>query len=117
MIIGAHTIVFAHDAEAARAFFRDVLGLRSVDAGGGWLIFQAPPSEIAVHPVAPTDPARHELYLVCDDVEATVRDLAGKGVQAGPVSDEGWGLMVSLDVPGLGALGLYQPRHPVAFAP
>lgn len=115
-IIGAHTIVYASDAEAARAFFRDVLGLDSVDAGGGWLIFRSPPAELAVHPTEPTTSGRHELYLMCDDVHATIEELRGKGVELdGEVSDQGWGLLTSVPVPGAGTIGLYQPRHPTAF--
>ena len=111
--VGAvHAIVYSRDAEATRAFFRDVLELDSVDAGGGWLIFALPPAELGVHP---TDgEPRHELYLMCDDVDATVAELRGKGVElARPVSDEGFGRVGYLDVPGIGALGLYEPRHPV----
>lgn len=115
MITGAHTIVYAEDAEAARAFLRDVLGLRHVDAGDGWLIFQAPPSELAVHPAGPTGSGKHEFYLMCDDLRATMADLAAKGVEfVGDVSDEGWGLLTRLRVPGAGEWGLYQPRHAVA---
>ena len=110
--IGAvHVTVFSSDAEATRAFFRDVLELDSVDAGGGWLIFALPPAELGVHP---TDgPPKHELYLVCEDVDATVAELDARGVGLSrPVSDEGFGRVAYLDVPGLGELGLYEPRHP-----
>jgi catechol 2,3-dioxygenase-like lactoylglutathione lyase family enzyme len=113
-ISGAHTIIFASDADAARAFFRDVLGFPYVDAGGGWLIFRAPPAEVAIHPTDEV-PAhgRHELYLMCDDLEATIADLRAKGAQVdGEVQDAGWGLLTSLTVPGAGRIGLYQPRHP-----
>jgi catechol 2,3-dioxygenase-like lactoylglutathione lyase family enzyme len=79
VINGAHTIVYADDAELARAFFRDVLGWPHVDDGGGWLIFQQPPSELGVHPVGPDAPAGHELFLLCDDVDATVAELRAKG--------------------------------------
>ena len=111
MLTGAHAILFAHDAEAARAFLSGTLNLRSVDAGGGWQIFTLPPAELAVHP---TDGApRHELYLTCDDIEATLAELEGKGVRVTqPVSDEGWGLLARVAVPGLGELGIYEPRHP-----
>ena len=111
MITGTHAIVFAQDAEAARAFFADVLDLRAVDAGGGWLIFALPPAELGVHP---TDgEPRHELYLMCDDVDATVTELRAKGVElARPVTDEGFGRVGYLAVPGIGELGLYEPRHP-----
>ena len=112
MITGVHAIVFAEDAEATRAFLRDVLELPSVDAGGGWLIFALPPAEIAAHPAQ--ESGRHELYLMCDDIEATVAELKAKGVEfVRDVSDEGFGLMTALRVPGGGELGLYQPRHPL----
>lgn len=112
MITGAHVIVYSSDAEADRAFFRDVLEYPNVDAGGGWLIFKLPPAEVAVHPSEAAGP--HELYLMCDDVTATVRRLADKGVRCGPVKDEGWGLLTSIALPGGGELGLYEPRHPKA---
>ncbi len=111
MIDGLHAIVFAHDAEAARAFFSDTLGLPSVDAGKGWLIVALPPAELAVHPTNGEE--RHELYLMCDDIAATVAELRGKGVVfTREVSDQGWGLLTALQVPGGGELGLYEPRHP-----
>jgi predicted enzyme related to lactoylglutathione lyase len=114
VITGVHALVFSSDAEAVRAFFRDVLGLASVDAGGGWLIFALPPAELAAHP-AETSGA-HVLYLMCDDITATVRELEGKGVQfAGPVTEQGFGLMTRILLPGGGELGLYQPQHPTAI--
>jgi catechol 2,3-dioxygenase-like lactoylglutathione lyase family enzyme len=110
MVNGVHAIVFGEDAEAARAFFRDVLDLKGVDAGGGWLIFALPPAELAVHP---GDRPSHELYLMCDDLEATMADLTAKGVEfVEPVTDAGWGLLTRLKVPGAGEMGLYEPRHP-----
>jgi catechol 2,3-dioxygenase-like lactoylglutathione lyase family enzyme len=117
MIIGAHTIIYTDDADATRAFFRDILGLGSVDAGEGWLIFKLPPGEIAAHPTDPHARAGHcELYLMCDDVEATVAELKSKGVEmASDISDQGWGLLTSIKVPGAGELGLYQPRHDMAI--
>jgi len=116
MIIGAHTIVYASDPDAARAFFRDVLGLASVDAGGGWLIFRSPPAELAVHPSEPSSAGRHELYLMCDDLHVTIDELRAKGVQLdGEVTEERWGLLTSVPIPGAGTVGLYQPRHPTAF--
>jgi hypothetical protein len=105
MITGAHAIVFSEDAEADRAFVRDVLHFDHVDAGGGWLIFALPPAELAVHPGEPA----HQLYLMCDDIHATVDEL---GVETTPVSDQGWGLLSSLKLPGGGELGLYEPKHP-----
>jgi catechol 2,3-dioxygenase-like lactoylglutathione lyase family enzyme len=111
MIDGAHAIIFTQDAEGLRTFLRDVLGFPSVDAGGGWLIFALPPAELAAHPTE-GDP-KHELYLMCDDVEATTSELEAKGVEfTGPVSDEGFGLMTAIRLPGGGELGLYEPRHP-----
>jgi catechol 2,3-dioxygenase-like lactoylglutathione lyase family enzyme len=112
MIDGAHVIIFSRDAEADRAFIRDVLGFPGVDAGGGWLIFRLPPSEAAVHP---TDgEPKHELYLMCDHVEATLADLAAKGVEVGPVRDERWGRLASITLPSGTALSIYEPLHPVA---
>jgi catechol 2,3-dioxygenase-like lactoylglutathione lyase family enzyme len=116
MITGAHAVMFTHDADALRAFLGDTLGLRSVDAGGGWLIFALPPAELAAHPAA--EGGRHELYLMCDDVNATVDELKGRGVEfAAPVTDEGFGLMTAMRLPGGGQLGLYEPRHPTPHAP
>jgi catechol 2,3-dioxygenase-like lactoylglutathione lyase family enzyme len=114
MIRGAHVILYSTDADADRAFLRDLLDLPAVDAGGGWLILQLPPAEVAVHP-ADTSGAV-ELYLVCDDVEATVANLTGRGVEfESPVSDQGWGLLTTIRLPGGGRLGLYEARHPTAF--
>ncbi|MGE2718107.1 VOC family protein [Mycolicibacterium celeriflavum] len=112
MITGAHVIIYSRDAEADRAFFRDVLEYPNVDAGGGWLIFKLPPAEVAMHPV--DGAGSHELYLMCDDVNGEVERLAGRGVTCGPVRDEGWGLLTSIALPGGGELGLYEPRHPKA---
>ena len=109
MIIGAHSILYSTDAEADRAFLRDVLGLPSVDAGEGWLIFGLPPAEVAVHPGEENDV--HELYLLCDDVAAFVAGLRKRGVACGPVLDRGWGLLTQMTLPGGGKLGVYQPRH------
>jgi hypothetical protein len=113
VITGTHAIIYSNDAEADRAFFRDVLDFASVDAGGGWLIFGLPPAELAAHPTEGT--GHHELYLMCDDVEATVEELRGKNVEfTRPVTDEGFGLMTAIKLPGGGELGLYEPRHPTA---
>jgi predicted enzyme related to lactoylglutathione lyase len=111
VITGAHAIVYSGDAEAVRAFFRDVLELPSVDAGHGWLIFALPPAEVAVHPTE--GDGRHELYLMCDDIQVTVRELEAKGVELSrPISEERWGLVTAIRLPGGAELGLYEPRHP-----
>lgn len=110
MITGVHAIVFSTQAERVRTFFADVLGTSSVDTGGGWRIFALPPAEIAVHPA---DAPRHELYLMCDDINVTLAELAAKGVEvASEVSDEGWGLLASLRLPDGAEFGIYEPRHP-----
>jgi hypothetical protein len=109
MISGAHAIVYSTRAEADRAFLRDVLGLPSVDAGEGWLIFGLPPAEVAIHPAEEND--THELYLMCDDVEAFVAGVKSRGISCGPVLNRGWGLLTQLTLPGGGKLGVYQPRH------
>src|SRR4051794_1102984 len=109
MIIGAHSVIYSTNAEADRAFLRDVLKLPNVDVGGGWLIFGLPPAEVAVHPSGKNDV--HEFYLMCDDVEALVAELQGQNIACGPVQDEGWGLLTQVTLPGGGKLGVYQPRH------
>jgi catechol 2,3-dioxygenase-like lactoylglutathione lyase family enzyme len=115
MITGVHAVMFTKDAEGLRAFVRDVLGFPSVDAGGGWLIFALPPAELAAHPAE--GDGRHELYLMCDDIVATVDELKRKGVEfTGPVTDEGFGLLTAMKVPGGGELSLYEPRHPTPLA-
>ena len=116
MITGVHAIVFSPEAEQVRAFFRDVLGLSSVDAGGGWPIFALPPAELAVHPAG--GDTRHELYLMCDDIHATLAELRGKGVDvAKDVTDQGWGLLAAIRLPDGSELPVYQPRHPSALEP
>jgi catechol 2,3-dioxygenase-like lactoylglutathione lyase family enzyme len=114
VITGVHALVFSRDAEAVRAFFRDVLGLPSVDAGGGWLIFALPPAELAAHPAEAS--GTHELYLMCDNITSTVADLEAKGLRfTTPVTEQGFGLMTRIELPGGGELGLYEPRHPTAI--
>ena len=111
MITGMHAIVFSPEAEKARAFFGDVLGFSSVDAGGGWLIFALPPAELAVHPA--NGDSRHELYLMCDDIHATLAELRDKGVEvARDVADQGWGLLAAIRLPDGSEFPIYEPRHP-----
>jgi len=114
MITGMHAVIYTRDPDADRNFFRDVLGFRSVDAGNGWLIFAAPPAELACH--AAESSGKHELYLMCDDIEQEIERLTRKGVVCDPVTDEGWGLLTTIELPGGGQLGLYQPRHALAHA-
>ena len=110
MIFGAHVIVYSKDAAADRKFFRDVLGLASVDAGNDWLIFRLPPAELAVHPAE--DNGRHQLYFMCDDVRAEISALRGRGVDCSDVEEVRWGSVTRLSLPGGGQVGLYQPSHP-----
>lgn len=109
MIIGAHAIIYSRDAAADRDYIRDVLGFDSVDAGGGWLIFALPPAEVAIHPDDVGD--RHELYLICDDIEATAAKL---GIST-PVEEMRWGRLVHITLPSGSRLGLYEPKHPTAI--
>jgi len=114
VITGTHVILSSTDADADRAFLADLLGTPSVDAGGGWTILQLPPGEVAVHPAESSGAA--ELYLVCDDVEATVVDLDRRGIPVeGGISEERWGRLTSIRLPGGGRVGLYEARHPTAF--
>jgi hypothetical protein len=116
VINGAHAIFYSNDAEATRTALAKVLGTRLVDAGGGWLIFALPPAEIAVHPAE--QGGRAELYLMTDDVAATVATLQADGIEvARPISDQGWGLLTAITLPGGVELGLYQPQHPTATQP
>jgi hypothetical protein len=115
MIHGAHVIIYSKDADADRAFFRDVLKYRSADAGHGWLIFALPPAEVALHPSDKNDV--HALYLMCDDVQALIADMTRKGVKCSPVHEERWGLLTSVALPGGGKLGIYEPRHPSPLKP
>ena len=110
-IIGVHAILYTRDAEADRAWLADVLGLESVDAGGGWLVFALPPAELAAHP-APSGDGGVGLYLMCDDIEATMRELRGKGVVFdGVVTDQRWGRVTQIVLPSGARLGLYEPHH------
>lgn len=112
-IIGMHALMYSKKAEATRAFLRDVLGFRAVDAGHGWLIFAAPPTELAVHPA--NGEAYHELYLMCDDIEATCAELARKGVVTGAIQEQAWGRVSRIRLPSGDELGVYEARHPTAI--
>jgi catechol 2,3-dioxygenase-like lactoylglutathione lyase family enzyme len=109
MIHGAHVILYSKDAEADRAFFRDVLGYPFADAGHGWLIFALPPAEVAVHPAESN--GAHELYLMCDDVHALIAEMNAKNIACSPVSEQPWGSLTMITLPGGGTLGVYQPKH------
>jgi catechol 2,3-dioxygenase-like lactoylglutathione lyase family enzyme len=119
MIAGAHTILFAEDADRARAFIRDVLGFEGVDGGDGWLIFALPPSELAVHPGsgAGPKPGHHLLFFMCHDIDDAVAQLTGKGVEfVSPIEDQRWGRVAQFKIPGAGEVGLYEPAHPSPLA-
>ena len=116
MITGMHAIVFSPQTDKVRAFFAGVLGLPSVDAGGGWLIFALPPAELAVHPA--NGESHHELYLMCDDIHATLAELSSKGAEvAREVSDQGWGLLAAIRLPDGSEFPIYQPQHPSPLQP
>jgi len=112
MISGAHIVVYSKHTEADRAFFRDVLGFKSVDAGHGWLIFALPPAEAAFHP---SKEQNHELYFMCDDLIAEMASLARKGVECSKIEEARWGSITKMALPGGGKVGLYQPKHPTAL--
>jgi catechol 2,3-dioxygenase-like lactoylglutathione lyase family enzyme len=110
-ITGVHAVLYTREAEADRAWLTDVLGLESVDAGGGWLIFALPPAELAAHP-ASTDGGDVELYLMCDDIETTMQELRDKGAAFDEcVTDQRWGRVTKIVLPSGAHLGLYEPRH------
>jgi hypothetical protein len=109
MTHGAHVIIYSKDAEADRAFLRDVLKYESVDAGHGWLIFALPPAEVAVHPSDQNDV--HELFLMCDDVHAFIAEMKKQSVPCSPIDEQRWGSITRLTLPGGGKLGVYQPKH------
>ena len=112
MIQGIHAIMYSTKAEELRVFFRGVLGWKSVDAGHGWLIFAAPPSELAVHPAEGEE--HHELYLMCDNIDATVAELNARGVVTRAVQERPWGRLTQIALPSGEELGLYEPKHPTA---
>src|SRR5580700_2486292 len=120
MINGAHVVLYTADPEADRAFFRDVLHFPSVDAGHGWLIFALPPAEAAFHDLEkndaehsdPPEKGKHELFLMCDDLAATLRELQSKNVAVSAVNEQRWGSLAALTLPGGSKLGIYQPKHP-----
>src|SRR5215471_3744684 len=110
MINGAHSIIYSKNPEADRAFLRDILKLKNVDVGHGWLIFGLPPSEVAVHPSEKNDV--HEFYLMCDDIGAFIAEMSKQKIVCDPITDQRWGLLTQLTLPGGGKLGVYEPRHP-----
>jgi hypothetical protein len=109
MISGAHSIIYSTNAEAERAFFRDVLALPCVDIGDGWLVFGLPPAEVTVHPASKGNV--HELYLMCSDIAVFVATIEGRGVVCEPIRDMGWGRLTQVTLPSGGKLGVYEPRH------
>ena len=115
MIGGAHVVIYSKDADADRAFLRDVLGFSSVDAGHGWLIFALPPAEAAVHPDEEKH-AGHDIYFMCRDLQAEISALRNKGVRFSEVQEAGWGSIIRMHLPGGSHIGLYQPKHPTAIS-
>ena len=109
MLIGAHSVIYSRDADADRAFLRDVLGLPHVDVGEGWLVFGLPPAEVAVHPSRKNNV--HELYLMCDDVEKFVAKMRAQHIACSVVENRSWGMITQVSLPGGGRLGVYQPKH------
>jgi hypothetical protein len=109
MITGTHAIIYSSNAEADKAFFKDVLKLTNVDVGNGWLIFGLPPSELAVHPDEGS--TTHELYLMCEDIKLFIEEMSKHNISCTEPQDEGWGILTQLTLPGGGLLGVYQPRH------
>jgi catechol 2,3-dioxygenase-like lactoylglutathione lyase family enzyme len=115
LINGAHIVIYSKDAEADRAFFRDVLKFSSVDAGHGWLIFDMPPLEAAFHDSENND--KHELYFMCDDIAETLKELKSKNVKVSDVKEERWGKVASFALPGGGKVGVYEPKHASPLKP
>jgi hypothetical protein len=120
MITGAHILLYSQNPDADRAFLRDVLQFRGVDAGGGWLIFKLPPAEVALHPAdGEMKPGQHVLpaqfYLMCDDLPSLMKSLEAKHVSCTAVTKERWGIRTTIRLPSGGELGLYQPTHPTAL--
>jgi catechol 2,3-dioxygenase-like lactoylglutathione lyase family enzyme len=123
MIFGLHVLLYSKDADADRAFFRDVLELKGIDVGGGWLIFRTPPAEMAVHPIEKAFTQSHGghpmngaiLYFMCDDLKKTIKALAAKKVKCTEVETENWGIRTTIPLPSGGEIGLYQPTHKVAL--
>jgi len=114
-IIGMHALIYSRKDEATRRFFRGVLGFPAVDAGGGWLIFEMPATELAIHPAEANE--YHELYLMCDDIDATRAELDRKGVATPPVQEQPWGGVTQIKLPSGLELGIYEPKHPMVIKP
>jgi predicted enzyme related to lactoylglutathione lyase len=118
-IIGTHALLYTSEPEAVRALFRDVFGWRHVDAGHGWLIFALPPAELGIHPAeGPTFESgiRHQLSFMCDDIHETIADLRSKGIEVrGEPQDEGYGITMTVVLPGGLDVMLYEPRHETAI--
>ena len=123
MIHGAHVLLYSTDPEADRGFFRDVLKYPNVDVGGGWLIFKLPPAELAVHPADEKTQQKHAghrmlgavLYLMCNDLKATIAMLKSKKIECTEVEKERWGIRTTVKLPSGGEIGLYQPTHKTAL--
>ena len=114
MIRGMHAMFYSSKAEELRAFLRDKIGMKGVDVGEGWLVFEAPEADLGVHPTEEGEPpsGTADISFYCDDIEATVRELAARGVEfTGPVEDHGYGLVTYFKAPGDFEVQLYQPKY------
>jgi hypothetical protein len=117
-VIGAHVLLYSPEAEKVRAVFRDVFGFRHIDAGEGWLIFALPPAELGIHPAEGegSEAVQHSLSFICDDIQATVRELRARGIGVqGEPQDHGYGIVVMVTLPGGLQIQVYEPRHPLAI--
>ncbi|MEP6676901.1 MAG: extradiol dioxygenase [Ferruginibacter sp.] len=109
MITGAHSIIYTTNSEADMDFFKNILKIPNVDAGGGWLIFGLPASEVALHPS--TENGLHEFYLICDNINLFVKEMQQHKIVCSEIEDLRWGNLVRIVLPGGGKLGVYEPKH------
>jgi len=115
MITGVHALIYTREADSVRRFFKDTCKFPTVDAGHGWLLFALPPAEMGIHPTEKRE-GSYDLYLMCDDIEKTVAELAKKGARfPRGITTAGWGRVTAIELPGGLEMGLYEPRHPVAI--
>jgi predicted enzyme related to lactoylglutathione lyase len=114
MIRGVHTMFYSSQAEALRLFFRDKLGFKATDVGGGWLIFDMPEADLGVHPTEQGEPASGtpSISFYCEDIKQTVAELKAKGVEfSKEIEDHGYGFVTFFKAPGDFEIQLYQPKY------